>query len=63
MPLLPKKDLVKCFAEMIVAKPNLKNLFYDVVDAQYDVYGLYQEQCESFDSIQKRLAQSLEKTK
>ncbi len=49
--------------EMLAANTNLKNLFYDVVDAQYDVYGLYQEQCESFDSIQKHLQQGLETAK
>ena len=49
--------------EILIANTRLKNLFYDVVDAQYDVYGLYQQQCENFDRIQVRLVQGLEKTK
>lgn len=37
------------------ANTILKNHFFVVVEAQYDVYGLYEEQCERFDRIQERL--------
>jgi hypothetical protein len=41
--------------EKLAANTILKNHFFDVVEAQYDVYGIYEEQCERFDQVQERL--------